>query len=121
GRYDVDRAPSRDDADFGGGLGVEAAEPHRGDRLGGDPNGAHAALRRHAGVRGAAANDRLDEIGAGRAREDEAHGVAVEHESAPGAEAPEVEVAGAEEPHFLTDGEHDVERRMAEPALPAGA
>src|SRR5207237_923919 len=67
------------------------------------------------------ANERRDEIGAGRAREGEADGVAVEHQSAPGAEPGEVEVPGAEEPHFLADGEHDVERRMAEAALPAGA
>src|SRR5436305_14594889 len=66
-------------------------------------------------------NGRLDEIGAGRAREGEADGVAVEHQYAPGAEPGEVEVPGAEEPHFLADGEHDVERRMAEAALSAAA
>src|SRR5207302_1475235 len=46
---------------------------------------------------------------------------AAEHGSAPGADPPEVEVSGAEEPDFLAYGEHGVERRMAEPALAAGA
>src|SRR5437660_120244 len=69
----------------------------------------------------AAADHDLDQVRARRAREGEAHGVAVEHEAATGADPPEVEVAGAEEAHLLADREHDVERRVAEASLAAHA
>src|SRR5439155_1766718 len=119
--HDVAGTATRDHADVGGGLGVQAAEPHRGDGLGRDADRAYALLGRHAGMGGTAADHDLDQVRARRAREGEAHGVAVEHEAATGADPAEVEVAGAEEPHLLADREHDVERRVAEAALAAHA
>jgi uncharacterized membrane protein YbhN (UPF0104 family) len=114
-RDDVDGAAARDRADVRGRLVVDPAERHAGDRGGRDLDRAHALLGRHAGVR-RATRDRDFEVGRpGRAREDEAGGVAVEHEPARGADAPEVEVPGAEESDFLADREDDLDRRVSSP------
>jgi len=118
---DVGRAAALDAADVRGRLRVDAPEPHAGDRLGGDLDRAHAALGRHAGVRRLAAYHDLEVVGARGAREGEADGVAVEDEAAPGAHPGEVQVLRAEESHLLADGEHHVERRVAETALAAHA
>src|SRR5579875_3083094 len=64
---------------------------------------------------------RLDAVRPGRAREDDARRVAVEDEPAPRADAIHGEMTGAEEAHLFADREHDLERRMAEPLLAAGA
>ena len=63
----------------------------------------------------------LEVVRAGGAREHHADGVAVEDEAAPRAHALQVEVPRAEQAELLADREHDVDRRMAEPALAAGA
>src|SRR5256885_13733192 len=118
---DVGRTAALDAADVRGRLRIYAPEPHARDRLGGDLDRAHAALGRHAGVRRLAVHHDLEVVGARGAREGEADGVAVEDEAAPSTHAGQVEVLRAEEAHLLADGEHHVERRMAERALAAHA
>ena len=115
--HDVDRASALDHAHVGGGLGVDAAETHGGDRFRRHTDRADAALRRHPGMRGSPVDHDVDAVRAGRPREDDARRVAVEDQPPPRADQIDVEVAGSEEPELLADGEDDVDGRMAHPVL----
>ena len=88
---------------------VDAAEPHGGDALGRDLDRVDAALGRHAGMRLEPVHDELEMVRRGRAREEIAGGVAVEHEPGAGGEAAHVEVLGAEQPDLLADRERDLD------------
>ena len=66
-RHDVARHPALDQADVGGGLGIDPAERHRRDRPGRRQDGAAPLLRRDPGV-GRPAAEREPEASAARAR-----------------------------------------------------
>ena len=109
--------PPSIDPDVGGRLGVQAAEAHGRDGVGGGDDRAAPRLRAHPGVGGAAAQFGDDPVVGGRRDDDLAdRGGVVEHVAERALQPRGVELARAAQRDLLAHGEQDLDadrRRLA--------
>src|SRR3989442_9599587 len=115
--HDVGRQPALDHPEVRRRLVVDAAEPHPRDGLGRHLDGADALLGADAGVGLEAVHHEAHVIGGRRARDQLVDAVAVEDEPAPGGQACDVEVLGAEQAVLLADRKEDLDRAVGQAAL----